>query len=66
MNRFKKYIQKSGFRLEQDCDQLPLQVANNIYLDAIIVNSEKATIKYIYNCDDITLKLQRDGCFIPE
>lgn len=49
MNRFKKELIKRGFKLEHQYDWLPYEVSKNIYIEATVVDSEKATLTNFYN-----------------
>ena len=55
MTRFKKEVRKLGFLTEEDYEYLPYHG-----VEAIIVDAEKASVKYVYNCcDDELYKFDR-------
>lgn len=56
MTRFKKEIRRLGFLTEEDYEYLPYNGT-----EAVIVNSEEATVRYCYNCtDDELYHFERD------
>lgn len=61
MNRLKKYIRQKGIKLECDYPWLPYYVTNNIFIEDIYVNSEKAIITTFYNVIDNVQQVNRDG-----
>ena len=68
MNRFKKELRKKGIKLEADYPCLPFYIKGRscfepgfIYIDAVIVNSEKATWTECLNVVNITSRLNRNG-----
>ena len=63
MNRFKKELRKKGIKLACDFDFLPFEVSHSshIYIDDIVVNTERASVTTIYNTLVDTIILKRDG-----
>lgn len=64
MNRFKKEIKKQGIKLESDYPWLPYD-NGNVTVDAVRVNTEKATIIVYYNTSIVMRYVMRnDGALI--
>ena len=61
MNKLKKYLRTKGVKLENDYPWLPYEVANNIFIEGVYINSEKATITTYYNVIMNQQQLNRDG-----
>ena len=61
MNRLKRYLRTKGVKLENDYTWLPYEVAYNIFIEGVYINSEKATITTYYNVIMNQQQLNRDG-----
>lgn len=68
MNRVKKYIHSKGIKLECDYPTLPFFVKGKsifepgyIFIDGILVDSEKVTVTTYYNVIKETIRFERDG-----
>lgn len=58
MNRFKKELNKHGYKMEKDYDSMPYQTADN-FIEAISVNSETAVLSIYYLSIDLHLAFDR-------
>ncbi len=68
MNRLKKEFRKHELKLESDYDMLPFFINGKsifdrgyIFIDAIVVNSETATLYRYLNIGVEVFTIQRDG-----
>lgn len=61
MNRFKKELRKKGVKLECDYPYMPYRVGQNIYMEDVYVNSEKATVTEFLNVIDNCWRMTREG-----
>lgn len=61
MNRFKKEVRKKGVKLENDYIFMPINVGNNLVLESVIIETEKAKVSLCYTCGVIEYKMDRSG-----
>ena len=60
MNRFKKYVQSKGIKLEHDYPYLPFDLGSQS-IEAVIVNAETATVREVLLSLIGVIRFDREG-----
>jgi hypothetical protein len=60
MNRFKKYVQSKGIKLEQDYIYLPMQIGS-VTVEAVFCNAQEAKVVTCYDVGTGITKFDRYG-----
>lgn len=65
MNRFKKELKRKGVMLENDYPHLPYEISDNIFVEGVVVDSEKCTVTRYTNVLEDRWKMLKDGTILP-